>query len=416
MSQPQILTFGCRINTYESEIIRNLTRSSGIDDILVINTCAVTAEAERQARQAIRRARRSNPDLKIIVTGCSAQINPDQYSSMDEVDFVFGNEEKLKTTMWETIQNSGSLTQVNDIMSATEITPLLINGYKERARAFVQVQQGCDHRCTFCIIPFGRGPSRSKPVGEVVREVRSLVENGYKEVILTGVDLTDYGKGLPGQPTLGNLSQRLLIQVPELMRLRLSSLDPKEVDADLYRLIEKEERLLPHFHLSLQAGDDTVLKRMKRRHSRSDIIKICDHIRQIRPNATFGADLIAGFPTETDEMFQNTLRIINECDLTHLHVFPYSERSGTPASKMPSVPRDLRRKRASLLRKAGDEQMRKLMKSSLGKIARVLIEEDGKGHCERNLPVNINEQVQQGALVNCRIKGLNGTYLEAEGI
>ena len=322
MSQPQVLTFGCRINTYESEIISNLTRSSGIDDILVINTCAVTAEAERQARQAIRRARRSNPDLKIIVTGCSAQINRDQYSTMHEVDIVLGNEEKLNAKTWETIQNSESLIQVNDITSVTETPPLLIDGFKERARAFVQVQQGCDHRCTFCIIPFGRGPSRSKPVGEVVREVRSLVENGYKEVILTGVDLTDYGKGLPGQPTLGNFSQRLLIQVPELMRLRLSSLDPKEVDADLYRLIEKEERLLPHFHLSLQAGDDTVLKRMKRRHSRSDIIKICDHIRQIRPNATFGADLIAGFPTETDEMFQNTLRIINECDLTQLHVFP----------------------------------------------------------------------------------------------
>ena len=273
MTQPQILTYGCRINTYESEIIRNLTRSSGIDDILVINTCAVTAEAERQARQAIRRARRSNPDLKIIVTGCSAQINPDQYSSMDEVDFVFGNEEKLKTTMWETIQNSGSLTQVNDIMSATEITPLLINGYKERARAFVQVQQGCDHRCTFCIIPFGRGPSRSKPVGEVVREVRSLVENGYKEVILTGVDLTDYGKGLPGQPTLGNLSQRLLIHVPELMRLRLSSLDPVEIDTNLFKLMDKEERLLPHFHLSLQAWDDTLIKRIKRRHTRSEKIK-----------------------------------------------------------------------------------------------------------------------------------------------
>ena len=416
MSQPQVVTFGCRINTYESEIIRNLTRSSGIDDILVINTCAVTAEAERQARQAIRRARRSNPDLKIIVTGCSAQINSDQYSSMDEVDIVLGNEEKLKTKTWETIQNSGSLTQANDIMAATEITPLLIDGYKERARAFVQVQQGCDHRCTFCIIPFGRGPSRSKPVGEVVREVRSLVENGYKEVILTGVDLTDYGKGLPGQPTLGNLSQRLLIQVPELTRLRLSSLDPAEIDTNLFKLMEKEERLLPHFHLSIQAGDDIVLKRMKRRHSRSDIINTFNHIRQIRPNATFGADLIAGFPTETDEMFQNTLRIIDECDLTHLHVFPYSERSGTPASKMPSVPKHLRRKRASLLRKAGNERMRCLLEGSLGNIARVLIEKDGKGHCERNLPVNINDQVQQGSLITCSIKRLNGAYLEAEGI
>ena len=416
MSQPQVLTFGCRINTYESEIIRNLTRSKGINDILVINTCAVTSEAERQARQAIRRARRSNPDLKIIVTGCSAQINPDQYSSMHEVDIVLGNEEKLKAKTWETIQNSESLTQVNDIMSVTETPPLLIDGFKERARAFVQVQQGCDHRCTFCIIPFGRGPSRSKPVGEVVRQVRLLVENGYKEVILTGVDLTDYGKGLPGQPTLGNLSQRLLIQVPELKRLRLSSLDPVEIDTNLFKLMDKEERLLPHFHLSLQAGDDTVLKRMKRRHSRSDIIDICNHIRQIRPNATFGADLIAGFPTETEEMFQNTLSIVDECDLTHLHVFPYSERSGTPASKMPSVPKYLRRKRASLLRKAGGERMKNLMESSLGNIARVLIEKNGKGRCERNLPVKINDQVQQGSLVNCRIKGSNGTYLEAEGI
>lgn len=413
MAQPEILTFGCRLNAYESEIIRNHTQAAGIDDVVVVNTCAVTAEAERQARQAIRRARRSKPDARIVVTGCAAQINPEQYGAMDEVDIVLGNEEKLHADSWLALENGEPEIRVNDIMSITETANHLISGFEERARAFVQVQQGCDHRCTFCIIPFGRGPSRSTPVGEVVRQVRSLVENGYNEVVLTGVDLTDYGKDLPGHPSLGNLCRRLLMQVPDLPRLRLSSLDPVEIDDDLFGLIETEARLLPYFHLSLQAGDDMVLKRMKRRHNREDAIKVCQLIREMRPDATFGADLITGFPTETDEMFKNSLAIIDECDLTHLHVFPYSERGDTPAAKMPSVPKKIRRERAARLRDAGTARLTALLKTRIGKTASVLIEKENMGRCEQFLPVRLRNDVEAGNLITCKITGSNGAQLDA---
>ncbi|MGB0576099.1 MAG: tRNA (N(6)-L-threonylcarbamoyladenosine(37)-C(2))-methylthiotransferase MtaB [Alphaproteobacteria bacterium] len=413
MAQPEILTFGCRLNAYESEIIRNHTQAAGIDDVVVVNTCAVTAEAERQARQAIRRARRSKPDARIVVTGCAAQINPEQYGAMDEVDIVLGNEEKLHADSWLALENGEPEIRVNDIMSITETANHLISGFEERARAFVQVQQGCDHRCTFCIIPFGRGPSRSTPVGEVVRQVRSLVENGYNEVVLTGVDLTDYGKDLPGHPSLGNLCRRLLMQVPDLPRLRLSSLDPVEIDDDLFGLIETEARLLPYFHLSLQAGDDMVLKRMKRRHNREDAIKVCQRIRDMRPDATFGADLIAGFPTETDEMFKNSLAIIDECDLTHLHVFPYSERGDTPAAKMPSVPKKIRRERAARLRDAGTARLTALLKTRIGKTTSVLIEKENMGRCEQFLPVRLRNDVEAGNLITCKITGSNGAQLDA---
>jgi threonylcarbamoyladenosine tRNA methylthiotransferase MtaB len=413
MSPPEILTFGCRLNAYESEIIRNHTQAAGIDDLVIVNTCAVTAEAERQARQAIRRARRSKPDAKIVVTGCAAQINPEQYGAMDEVDIVLGNEEKLRAESWSALENGEPEIRVNDIMSITETANHLISGFDDRARAFVQIQQGCDHRCTFCIIPFGRGPSRSTAVGEIVRQVRSLVENGYKEVVLTGVDLTDYGKDLPGHPSLGNLCRRLLMQVPDLPRLRLSSLDPVEIDDDLFGLIETEARLLPYFHLSLQAGDDMVLKRMKRRHNREDAIKVCDRIRATRPNATFGADLIAGFPTETDEMFENTLAIIDECDLTHLHVFPYSERGDTPAAKMPAVPKKIRRERAARLRAAGEVRLSGLLKTRIGKTASVLIEKDNTGRCEQFLQVRLNQDVETGTIVNCQISGTDKSQLDA---
>ena len=413
MSPPEILTFGCRLNAYESEIIRNHTQAAGIDDLVIVNTCAVTAEAERQARQAIRRARRSKPDAKIVVTGCAAQINPEQYGAMDEVDIVLGNEEKLRAESWSALENGEPEIRVNDIMSITETANHLISGFDDRARAFVQIQQGCDHRCTFCIIPFGRGPSRSTAVGEIVRQVRSLVENGYKEVVLTGVDLTDYGKDLPGHPSLGNLCRRLLMQVPDLPRLRLSSLDPVEIDDDLFGLIETEARLLPYFHLSLQAGDDMVLKRMKRRHNREDAIKVCDRIRATRPDATFGADLIAGFPTETDEMFENTLAIIDECDLTHLHVFPYSERGDTPAAKMPAVPKKIRRERAARLRAAGEVQLSGLLKTRIGKTASVLIEKDNMGRCEQFLQVRLNQDVETGTIVNCQISGTEKSQLDA---
>jgi threonylcarbamoyladenosine tRNA methylthiotransferase MtaB len=413
MAPPEILTFGCRLNAYESEIIRNHTQAAGIDDLVIVNTCAVTAEAERQARQAIRRARRSKPNAKIVVTGCAAQINPEQYGAMDEVDIVLGNEEKLRAESWSALENGEPEIRVNDIMSITETANHLISGFDERARAFVQIQQGCDHRCTFCIIPFGRGPSRSTAVGEIVRQVRSLVENGYKEVVLTGVDLTDYGKDLPGHPSLGNLCRRLLMQVPDLPRLRLSSLDPVEIDDDLFGLIETEARLLPYFHLSLQAGDDMVLKRMKRRHNREDAIKVCDRIRATRPDATFGADLIAGFPTETDEMFENTLAIIDECDLTHLHVFPYSERGDTPAAKMPAVPKQIRRERAACLRVAGEVRLSGLLKTRIGKTASVLIEKDNMGRCEQFLQVRLNQDVETGTIVNCQISGTEKSQLDA---
>lgn len=413
MAPPEILTFGCRLNAYESEIIRNHTQAAGIDDLVIVNTCAVTAEAERQARQAIRRARRSKPDAKIVVTGCAAQINPEQYGAMDEVDIVLGNEEKLRAESWSALENGEPEIRVNDIMSITETANHLISGFDDRARAFVQIQQGCDHRCTFCIIPFGRGPSRSTAVGEIVRQVRSLVENGYKEVVLTGVDLTDYGKDLPGHPSLGNLCRRLLMQVPDLPRLRLSSLDPVEIDDDLFGLIETEARLLPYFHLSLQAGDDMVLKRMKRRHNREDAIKVCDRIRATRPDATFGADLIAGFPTETNEMFENTLAIIDECDLTHLHVFPYSERGDTPAAKMPAVPKQIRRERAARLRAAGEVRLSGLLKTRIGKTASVLIEKDNMGRCEQFLQVRLNQDVETGTIVNCQISGTDKSQLDA---
>ncbi len=414
MTQPEIRTFGCRLNSYESEIIRKNTKAAGIDNAIIINTCAVTAEAERQARQAIRRARKSNPGAKIVVTGCAAQINPKQFSAMDEVDFVLGNEEKLNPETWLTLGERGSRIRVNDIMSVTETASHFINGFEERARAFVQVQQGCDHRCTFCIIPFGRGPSRSTPIGEIVHQVKALVERGYKEVVLTGVDLTDYGRGLPGNPSLGNLCRRLLIQVPSLPRLRLSSLDPIEIDKELFDLIEHEGRLLPYFHLSLQAGDDMILKRMKRRHSRENAIKVCERIRRIRPEATFGADLIAGFPTETDIMFENTVEIIEECHLTHLHVFPYSERDDTPAARMPLVPKSIRRERAAHLRELGATRLSTFMKTRVGAKASVLIEKNNLGRCEQFLPVKLNHQVDVGTLISCRITNTNGEYLDAK--
>lgn len=414
MSAPEILTFGCRLNAYESEIIRDHVRSAALDDVVVVNTCAVTAEAERQARQAIRRARRDRPAVKIIVTGCAAQIAPGKFAGMDEVDLVLGNEEKLARESWEKLDEAGPQVRVNDIMSVRETASHMVSGLDGRARAFVQVQQGCDHRCTFCIIPFGRGPNRSVPIGEVVRQARTLVGNGFREIVLTGVDITDYGADLPGTPSLGSLARRLLNQVPELARLRLSSLDPVEMDNDLFDLIATESRLLPYFHLSLQAGDDTILKRMKRRHLRGDAISVCNRIRAVRPDAVFGADLIAGFPTETETMFENTLAIVDECDLTHLHVFPYSVREGTPAAKMPQVPVPDRKARAKRLRDAGANRLNRLMESRVGETASVLVEKDSIGRCERYLPVRLTDDTEPGALVSARVTGQDGDVLTAE--
>ncbi|MDZ4322746.1 MAG: tRNA (N(6)-L-threonylcarbamoyladenosine(37)-C(2))-methylthiotransferase MtaB, partial [Alphaproteobacteria bacterium] len=338
----EIVTFGCRLNAYESEVIREKALSAGLTNAAIFNTCAVTAEAERQARQAIRKYRRENPDTKIIVTGCSAQISPETYSKMPEVDQILGNREKMEEKYFLPLPAHERVI-VNDIMSVKETAEHLIAGFDGKARAFIQVQNGCNHRCTFCTIPYGRGNSRSVPLGVIVDQTRLLLEKGFKEIVLTGVDITAYGEDLPGTPTLGQIVKRLLAHVPELPRLRLSSIDSVEVDEDLLQVFEHEPRLMPHLHLSLQAGDDMILKRMKRRHLRQDAIDICHKFRTLRPDTTFGADIIAGFPTETEEMFENTLRIVDECDLTFLHVFPYSPRQGTPAARMPQVPKDIRK-------------------------------------------------------------------------
>ncbi len=414
MTAPEIITFGCRLNAYESEVIRGHVQEAGLQELIVVNTCAVTAEAERQARQAIRRARRRQPEARIVVTGCAAQISPEKFAAMEEVDLVLGNIEKLASESWAGLETSNSpAVRVNDIMSVRETASHLVSGLDGRARAFVEVQQGCDHRCTFCIIPFGRGPNRSVPVGEVVRQVRTLVENGFNEIVLTGVDITDYGADLPGSPKLGSLARRLLHQVPDLPRLRLSSLDPVEIDEELLDLIATEERLLPYFHLSLQAGDDMILKRMKRRHLRGDAIAMCGRIRALRPDAVFGADLIAGFPTETEEMFGNSLAIIEECDLTHLHVFPYSVREGTPAAKMPQIQVVERRQRAKRLREAGAARMQNLLDARIGEVSEILVEKDNTGRCERYLPVHVDRDTAPGALVRARITRRDGDRLTA---
>jgi threonylcarbamoyladenosine tRNA methylthiotransferase MtaB len=378
-STPQVVTFGCRLNTYESQVIKDLATQAGLNKAIIINTCAVTAEAERQARQNIRRLRRENPDAEIIVTGCASQINPKQFSEMPEVTRVIGNDEKMKIESYLTTKTHDRVL-VNDIMSVRETASHLISGFEGKARAFVQVQNGCDHRCTFCTIPYGRGNSRSVAIGEIVSQVRMLVEHGYNEIVFTGVDITAYGSDLPGSPTLGQMIKRVLALVPDFKRLRLSSLDPVEIDEDLWRLIGDEERLLPHLHMSLQAGDNMILKRMKRRHLRDDAIAFCQKARSLRPDVTFGADLIAGFPTETEEMFNNTLGIVDECDLTFLHVFPYSPRPGTPASRMPQVDGKVIKERAAKLRDKGQEALLKFFKKSQNQDVTTLIEsiEDSK--------------------------------------
>ncbi len=416
MSAPRILTFGCRLNAYESEVMRGHAEAAGLDDAIIVNTCAVTGEAERQARQAIRKARRENPQAQIIVTGCAAQIDPEGYAAMAEVDRVLGNEEKLQAESF--LDPDAPRVAVNDIMAVTATAPQLVDGFAERTRAFVQVQQGCDHRCTFCIIPYGRGNSRSVPLGEVVRQVRALVAQGYAEVVLTGVDITSYGGDLPGRPALGQMLRRLLAQVPELQRLRLSSLDAIELDPDLRRLIAEEPRLMPHLHLSLQAGDDMILKRMKRRHSRAEAVALCAELRDLRPGIVFGADLIAGFPTETEAMFENTLRLVEDCGLTWLHVFPYSARKGTPAARMPQLPMAVRKERAARLRAAGAAALSTFLDGQMGRTAAVLIErerDDGRrlGRSESFAEVLLPSG-DVGAIVEARITGRDGNRLTAQ--
>ncbi len=402
---PEIVTFGCRLNAFESEVMRDC--AAGLDNAIVFNTCAVTAEAERQARQAIRRARRANPQARIIVTGCAAQANTAAFAAMPEVDRVLGNLEKLQAESY----GDGARIQVGDIMQAREIAGHLIEGFEGRARAFVQVQQGCDHRCTFCVIPFGRGNSRSVPVGDIVAQTRRLVENGCREIVLTGVDITSYGADLPGRPGLGQMTRRLLKLVPELPRLRISSIDCIEIDADLMHLIADEPRLMPHLHLSLQSGDDMILKRMKRRHSRADAVAVCRAIREARPDIVLGADLIAGFPTETEAMFQRSLDLIAECGLTWLHVFPYSPRPGTPAARMPAVPKALRRERAQRLRDAGADAAARFLDTRIGRDASVLIESAGIGRTEHYAPIRIGRDLAEGSVARLRVTGRDGGTL-----
>lgn len=401
----EILTFGCRLNAFESEVMRGHTTT--LDDTIIVNTCAVTAEAERQARQAIRRAARARPDARIVVTGCAVQINPEAWAKLPGVHRVLGNLEKLAAASW----SADAPGAVSDIMTARETAAHLVTDFAGRARAFVEVQQGCDHRCTFCIIPFGRGPSRSVPMGTVVAQVRALVAAGYQEVVLTGVDIASYGPDLPGAPGLGQLVRRLLALVPDLGRLRLSSLDPAAIDDDLWRLLAEEPRLMPHLHLSLQAASDLILKRMKRRHRVADAWGVVARARSLRPGLALGADLIAGFPTETEALFRETLDFVTAAELPFLHVFPYSERPGTPAARMPAVPVALRRERAARLRAAGRDVAARFFAAQVGRPVSVLTESDDAGHTEHFAPVRLDAPVAPARLVEAIV-----THATADGL
>jgi threonylcarbamoyladenosine tRNA methylthiotransferase MtaB len=421
-----VISFGCRLNSYEAEVMRREANAAGLGTLaggaILINSCAVTGEAVRQAKQAIRKARRENPQARIIVTGCAAQTDPDDFSAMDEVDLVLGNEEKLHSHNYRALPDFGvndtEKARVNDIMSVTETASHMVDAIEGRARAFVQVQNGCDHRCTFCIIPFGRGNSRSVPMGAVVDQVKRLVDNGYREVVLTGVDLTSYGADLPGSPRLGRLVAKLLRQVPALERLRLSSIDSIEADAELIEAIGGEKRLMPHLHLSLQAGDDMILKRMKRRHLRDDAIRFCGEIRRLRSDIVFGADIIAGFPTESEEMFSRSLDIVDECGLTHLHVFPFSPRKGTPAARMPQLDRALVKERAARLRAKGEAALRKHFDMLVGTSQRVLVEQAGLGRTEGFSPIALTGgcggEIVEALVTGHDANGLTGRLLQME--
>jgi threonylcarbamoyladenosine tRNA methylthiotransferase MtaB len=413
-----VVTFGCRLNAAESEVIRREAERAGFADTVVVNTCAVTTEAVRQARQAIRALRRERPQTKIIVTGCAAQTEPQTFVGMAEADRVIGNAEKLSPAGWAQTRAAFDLAGspkaiVNDIMAVKEAAAHFVDAFAGRARAFVQVQNGCDHRCTFCIIPFGRGNSRSVPIGAVVEDARRLVGNGYHELVLTGVDLTSYGADLPGAPKLGTLVKQILKHVPELKRLRLSSIDSVEVDRDLLDSIAGDARLMPHLHLSLQSGDDLILKRMKRRHSRADAIAFCRTVRQLRPDMRFGADLIAGFPTESAAMFQRSLDLVEECALTYLHVFPFSPRPGTPAARMPQIDRSIVKERARRLRERGVLALTRHLEGEVGAQRRVLVESEYTARTEQFTAVKLAAPSELGIILDLRIAGHDGTQLMA---
>lgn len=409
----EVITFGCRLNAYESEVIKKKASDNGLGDVFIINSCSVTSEAERQLRQEIRRLKRNNPEKKIIVTGCAAQVNPDKYNEMSEVYAVIGNVEKLNDNAYAKIgesierQEDKAVKIVSDIMEEKSLQTAIVEKFDGKVRGYLQVQAGCNHRCTFCIIPYGRGNSRSTPFQAVFEQAKSLVENGYKELVITGVDITDYGLDLPGKPSLGQLVKRLLKYLPELPRIRLSSIDVAEVDKDLMDLIANEPRFMPHLHLSLQAGDNMILKRMKRRHSREQIFDFCKTVLELRPNAAFGADIIAGFPTETDEMFKNTYDLLEEIGkIIHLHIFPYSERDGTPAARMPQVDKKVRKERAAELRRLGNKLLHKHIDSQIGNEISVLVENEGLGRSEDFCVVKIDSN-DLGAINNWIVKGID---------
>lgn len=403
----RIETFGCRLNSLESEVIRRHLAGQGAGGRIVFNTCAVTAEAERQARQAIRRARRSDPDAEIVVTGCAAQIAPARFAEMPEVDRVVGNREKLRAGTW-----CGSERMlVSDVMEPDDAPPPTVDGLEGRVRGYLQVQQGCDHRCTFCTIPFGRGNSRSLPVETIIRQARSLVDSGYRELVLTGVDIASWGRDMPGTPRLGDMVRRLCTAVCDLPRLRLTSLDPAALDPALLRLVAEEPRLMPHLHLSIQAGHDLVLKRMKRRHSRRDVLALAHRLRQLRPDITLGADLIAGFPTETDDMFRATLDLVDEAGLTHLHVFPFSARPGVPAARMPQVPVAVRRERARRLRRTGSAMLASHLEQRIGRRERMLVERNGTGRTEHYLVLETGGDPAPGSIVEAVVDARRGERL-----
>ncbi len=406
----ELQTFGCRLNTFESEIMRGHAEKAGLENAIIFNTCAVTAEATRQARQAIRKAHKERPDAQIIVTGCAAQTDPEMFAAMPEVSRVLGNEEKLQASSWLVGSNRPRV-DVSDIMAVKETRPPMIDRMAARTRAFVQVQNGCDHRCTFCIIPYGRGNSRSVPIADAVEQVRRLVVMGHAEVVLSGVDLTSWGADLEGSPKLGSLLSRILNSVPDLKRLRLSSIDSIEADDEMVEVITGDLRVMPHLHLSLQSGDNMILKRMKRRHSREHTIEFCNTLRAKRPDMVFGADIIAGFPTETDEMFENSMKIVDECGLTYLHVFPYSSRPDTPAAKMPMVEQGVIKRRAALLRAKGEARLESFLCHEVGSSRAVLVETPTQGRTEHFALAKFETAMVPGAVVQTRVRSASSSHL-----
>ena len=410
-----LVNLGCRLNIYEGEVIKTLAKKNHLNNFTIINSCSVTEKAEKKVKYEIRKSKKKFPEKKIIVTGCAAQINPKEYADINEVDFVIGNKEKLQSNTWSSLSEENPI-QVNDIFADNTLHNNIVEKFEGKSRAYIEIQQGCDHRCTFCIIPYGRGNNRSVPIGVIVDRVKVLVNNGYNEVVFTGVDITDYGKDLPGKPNLFQLIKRVLNLVPNLKQLRLTSIDCAEIHDDFWPLL-KDNRLMPHFHLSLQSGNNLILKRMKRRHNREQAINFCKKVRSLRNDVVFGADIIAGFPTETEEMFQDSLNIIKECNLTHLHIFPYSIRDNTPAAKMPQVPKDIIKKRARTLREEGNQQMQQYLKKQIGSSAIVLVEQVKEnisyGKSQHFTKIKISDSIKEGAVVKCMITDFNNDVLSA---